>query len=59
MRVPSEGFLPNLGQGLDAQTWAQEGLIDQLHLAPLRATAGGNSFDLRPHLELRGRRAQL
>ncbi len=51
-RVPGNGFLWNLAQGMDVHTWIAEGLIDELQLDPLECAAGRASHDVKPYLAL-------
>ena len=51
-RVPSEGLLINLAQGCDVETWCREHLVDALHVVCMSWSAGGDSQDVRPYVEL-------
>jgi len=52
VRIPSDGILANLAEGLDIRLWCKEGLIDEMHLVPLNPTAGGQAMDIRPYVRL-------
>lgn len=54
-RVPSAGFIYNIAQGTDVETWCREGLIDILQVEPLEDRGGRGSHDMRPYIDL-GRR---
>ena len=51
-RLPGDGLLCNLAAGIDVETWCHEELVDRLQIAPLNPSAGGESMDIRPYLEL-------
>ncbi len=52
VRIPSSGLLYNLAQGLDVETWLQEGLVDQLQLDPLEIWGGRGDHDVTTYVEL-------
>ncbi len=54
VRIPSTGLFFNLAQGLDVAKWLEEGLIDQLQLAPIECRGGreSNRHDVRPYIQL-------
>ena len=51
-RIHSDGLLANLASGCAVRNWCEEGLVDELHIVPLCTSAGGQSIDARPYLEL-------
>jgi len=52
VRIPSAGLFYNMAQGLDVEQWLEEGLVDQLQLAPLHERGGEGSHDVRPYISL-------
>ena len=52
VRIPSNGLLLNLAQGLDVEQWCREGLVDKIQIHPLEVSFGIGDHDVHPYLEL-------